>query len=407
LASSGEVAIVGTFDVRNYGDLLFPLIADWRLDTHGFKVQAYSPAGIATNWADTAPCCSMGELLNRKEDVSGFLIGGGNILHTAAARLREYRGNMDKWAYPSLWEGTTLLAAIADRPVVWNAPGVARPIDNVTLRRAVHPVMRASEYVNVRDANSFHWLKIPQGAKVEVVPDTAADLGRMWPKPTLADHFAAMLHRKGFATDNHDRFMAVHVKRRSLTGTDEESLARRIDALAAQSGMTPILVAIGLCHGDDAVAENVGSRLTTPSIVLSDPLGLKEIAAAIAFSDRYIGCSLHGYITACAYDVPGRLVAIPELPKHAGFLAHVSRPEDLSKDWEEALSVAGARAEAPAIRESLFSALDQHWDRVATSLLNPVDDARMQRNILLRRFVANGLAREGWSWTLPGLWLAR
>ncbi|AJP72609.1 polysaccharide pyruvyl transferase family protein [Sphingomonas hengshuiensis] len=359
------IALTGTFDVRNYGDLLFPLIAAWRLARHGIRVEAYSPVGTDTGWADTIAPRPIAALAEAWDRYAAFLIGGGNIIHLRSASLPDYPEAIDRWAYPGLWAGAARLGALTGRAVLWNAPGVPHRFSDEARAEIVAPALAESAYVSVRDRASRSYLK---HRGVAVVPDTAVEIAAMWPRETLAGHWAALLARKRMAAG---RYVAIHIKARAIDAGGEAGLAALLDGHAAATGRTPLLVAIGQCHGDHLVAQRVGAAMAAPHLLLDDPLGLKEIAAAIAGAEAYIGCSLHGYITAFAYGRPGRIVARPRLIKQDGFLAQIGREADLFERWAEALAPRPEQdsGESAAALAGLAPALDRHWRRIARETL--------------------------------------
>lgn len=395
------VAIAGTFDVRNYGDLLFPLIAAWRLEPLGLAVEAISPTGVDTGWNDAVTSMGLHQLAASPGHHAAYLIGGGNIVHLGQAHLRDYPGEIGEWAYPALWLGISLLATIGLRPIVWNAPGVAGAIDPEAARLIVPRALVAADYIAVRDESSRVALDGDGTAGVEVVPDTVADIARMWPRESLTAPFSDLLARKAWATDR--RFFAVHVKLRALAPGEEEAVAATLDEHAAATGATPLLLALGECHDDQVAIRRVARHLRRPALVVDDALGLREIAAAIAWSEHYAGCSLHGYITAAAYGRPARIVARPRLAKQAGFLEHVGRPGDLAEGWREALGELRAPEPASGLPAPLFDALDRHWARVADavqfgSTRHGEDRARYLRTVAMR-----ALVKGGWSGLLTAL----
>lgn len=358
-----EVVLTGTFDVPNYGDLLFPLIAAERLAEWGVKLRPASPTGKTVPWRDVVTPEPLPAALFGARGFDGVLIGGGNIIHARPVTLPDYAGCAD-WAYGALWLGASLAAMQRKVPVLWNAPGVPHAFEP---REAgfVAAALGASGYVAVRDAASAGFL----GADgVHVVPDTALGLARLWNKAGLAVEFRQMIDRTG--ADGAARFLAVHVKERSVAGP-VEGLAPLLDAFCAKAGLVPALIGIGACHGDDVATARLAAAMTGPRVDLSRPLGLREIAAAIAFSEGYVGASMHGYVTAAAYGVAGVIVGRPKLVKMAGVLAHLGRPQDEAADWAAALALAegfGPR-EMPAIVDQ---ALDAHWQALGEGFTNPV-----------------------------------
>jgi hypothetical protein len=395
-----QVFVTGTFDVENYGDLLFPLVAAERLSPLGLEVVPVSPTATRTRWADAAPCVALADLLSERFKPRGVLIGGGNIVHAGAANLVDYEADGPGWAYASLWLGATIAATLRNVPVIWNAPGVPRPLaampglKHVMVRQA----FEAANYVSVRDAASLEHLGPTGGVAVAVVPDTAVDVARLWPRDRLAATFARLLARKGIAAEG--RFLSLHVKARS-TELSPEAMGERIGAFAAAHGMTPVLVPLGLCHHDDVTVRRIGRHITGPAVVVDDPQSLEEIAAVIANASLHLGSSLHGYITSAAYDVPSLLVGRPALPKFTGFLTHIGRPQDLVEGWEEAFDGAPARrgeaVTGPLVPESVHAALDVHWVRIVAELAAPRANM-LQQARFLRSYVQRGIGVSGWSW---------
>jgi polysaccharide pyruvyl transferase WcaK-like protein len=362
MTGTGERSILhaGTFDVRNYGDLLFPLLAEMRLAPHGFRLRPASPTGRSTGWRDAVASEPIIPALYGVNRPDGILIGGGNIIHMRPVTLPDYADQAD-WAYGALWVDAGLVAQRAGIPLAWNAPGVPHGFSEQETP-ALNAALAAASYLSVRDEASADAL---QGA-ARVVPDTALDLARLWPKPSLADAFGTLIARTG--ADGTQGFAALHIKERSVAGAVEH-LAPLIDAFADRTGLVPILIGIGACHGDDVATTRVSKAMVRPHVNLAEPLGLREIASAIAYSRQYVGASMHGYVTAAAYGRSGIIVARPRLPKMAGVLAHLCRPQDEALDWADALDRA---ATGPALETTLpdtvTAALDEHWGAVVSVL---------------------------------------
>lgn len=166
--------------------------------------------------------------------------------------------------------------------------------------------------------------------------------------------------------------------------------------------MVPMLVAVGQNHDDPAVARQFADSLGAPCLMLDDPLSLQEISAAIAHSALYIGASLHGYVAASAYGVPGILVGRPSYNKFSGFLAHCGRPQDLARTWEEALTMAstkGQRQDGSLLPASIADALDRHWARITAAFDAPVERREARRDFALT-WMRDMIANDGPGWAL-------
>lgn len=394
-----RVLISGMFDMQNYGDLLFPLVARFRLERLGIEVVPVAPTARSTGLADAIDAIDIAAMLTDPLPADGVLIGGGYIIHNHQVDLLdEYRiGDLADWAGPGLWFGATLAGALRDIPIVWNGPGVPHPFPR-SQRVAIDAALRAADYVSVRDRGGAALLAAPDDVAVLTVPDPIADLARMWPIASLKESFKALLQRKEL--DPQNRHMAIHVRNRSLGVTPLPVAAARLSDFAKAHGLIPILIALGRSHEDDVVAHALSQHIAAPHIVLDDAASLREVAAAIAHSDLYLGASLHGYITAAAYGVPGVLVARPAYRKFAGFLEHTQRPGDLVHDWDAALRLGATRLgdqSRAGMPDGVLSALDDHWERIADALSGP-ETKRAARADLLRTYLRFGTEAVGPGW---------
>jgi polysaccharide pyruvyl transferase WcaK-like protein len=396
MTTARRVLQTGTFDVRNYGDLLFPLIAGFRLAQWNIEIQPISPTGFDTGWRDAARPSTCEAMLGAANNVDGILIGGGNIIHSDPVRLPDYMAaGVSDWAYPSLWLGATLAGAICNVPIVWNAPGVPVPLAAQAVSAGAKWAFKAADYVSVRDQPSAEHLG--NASDSSIVPDTAVDIAALWPRHSLSLELRSLFERK--ITEPCSNLLVIHVKERSIN-TDHATIAKNITEFAAAFDLTPILIAIGQCHGDHMTALRLSRHLHAPHILLDDPVGLREIAAVIAHAKLYVGASLHGYITAAAYDVPGVIVAQPALPKFKGFLAHIGRPHDLVGDWSQAFTRAASLLAEPFARripEAVIQALDAHWDRVGSVFVKPAHKMA-DRTRFLRHYIQWGSRTRGMPW---------
>jgi len=381
----------GTFDVRNYGDLLFPLLAAHRLEPHEIRLRPASPTGRDTGWRDAVSTEPLPAALYGPQAMDGVLIGGGNIIHARSVTLPDYaKAGVADWAYGGLWLGATLAAARRRVPVAWNAPGVPHGFD-LAEQPVLHAALQAASHLAVRDDESAAFLA---PGVAQVVPDTALGLAALWPRKTLEPVYRQLLERT--RADLSARFVAIHVKGRSVDGPPE-SIAPLIDAFSEASGCVPLIVALGQCHEDHLVTARICAALKRPHLDLSEPLGLREIASAIAFSAGYVGASMHGYITAAAYGVRGIIVGRPALPKMQGLLAHLGRRSDEVPDWRSGLDAMVSRMAVPCgpVPSCALAALDTHWRAVAEAFHSRRVDAAAQGRFL---DLVNADEARGQSW---------
>ena len=363
-----HVMVHGTFDVANFGDLLFPHLLAFGLHPLAHRLTAVSPRGGRLAWADTLEALPSAQARAVAADL--HVIGGGNIIHAIGTPLAEYAAIPD--AYAELWLGPAAQAARAGAKLAWNAPGVPRSLAGLP---GLEAALACADLLSVRDAASAAHLG--PTARPTIVPDTALDLARMWPAATLADHATRAFARHGLPRPA--RWIALHANDRYLDG-DAAAMAAHLTALARAHDAVPVLLALGPCQGDDALARAIGAHLPPGSLVLDQPAGLREIAGLIAHAEAYAGSSLHGLISALSYGRPALVVARGPLEKFAGFLAHLGMEPRHRPGWPDAVAAAPtllAPLDPPAIA-AIARAQDRialHWHRLRTLLAGPPDAA--------------------------------
>lgn len=354
-------AMFGTFDVENYGDLLFPLVAQRRLAEAGIEVIAVSPTDGETRYRDAVRPISQLEFASDPARFDGVLIGGGNIVHLHDFSLPGYSA----LAYPSLWAGATAHAVRHGLPVIWNAPGVLAPQEAGPPPDWLKRVVAAADRFAVRDLESAAAMERWSGRRPLVMPDTALDLPRLWPRQMLHRRFAKIRARLGVPDGG--PVVALHVKERSLAGMPVATFAAALSSALETCNAVAVLLAIGRCHGDHAVTQAIHRAAPARTFAFDDAVTLRAIAAVIASADAYLGASLHGHITAAAYGVPSRVVAVPGLHKFAGQASLMGRVGDVVASWEIALNgLSGCLAEPRQVLPAAVSSkLDAHWEEMA------------------------------------------
>lgn len=401
MSAERRVLLSGMFDMQNYGDLLFPLVARRRLSAFGYDTQPVAPTDHHVVLKDAMPPIDIAQVMCGGGEAAGIVVGGGYIIHAHSMDfLEDYQSRgTGSWCGAGLWLGATIAAALRDIPIAWNAPGVPHPFTS-RQKDLVTASVRAASYAAVRDSGSAELLALPADVPLAVVPDPIADVAALWTRDELEDSYRRLLARKGIAP--RARILAIHVRNRSMSGIGAERLGAEIGAFARARGVVPMLIAVGSSHDDPKVARTLAPHIGLPLLMLDDPESLREITAALALSAAYVGASLHGYIVASAFGVPGVLLGRPAYRKFAGFLEHTGRSEDFAHDWHEALQRAAERLEeTPSIRipQQVHAALDAHWHAIAGALSDP-DKSRDRRTQFLHTLIRTGLRSDGPGWAL-------
>src|SRR5262245_8470498 len=289
-----QLGIFGTFDVENYGDLLFPLIAERELRrrlgpmrVRPFSYHRKSPP----EWPYAVE--SLTELPAVVGELDLMVIGGGHLIRFDKSIAPGYAPTTSAIHHPTgYWLSPALLAHEFGIPVVWNAPGVHGPVP-----QWAEPLMAmafgASRYIAVRDAPSRETVvRFTGGKPVEIVPDTAFGVSSLTEAQCPSPEFARLRDELGLAKP----YLVVQ----PVTGLDAFVQLARENPCAFREYQILILP-IGPILGD-------GPALAISDIAASicahkwpDPRTMAEL---IGGADAVVGTSLHLAITALAHGVP-------------------------------------------------------------------------------------------------------
>lgn len=343
-----QIGIVGTFDVENYGDLLFPLLAEHELrarlgpiELHRFSYHAKS----APRWPYDVH--SVAALPERIADLDALLIGGGFLIRFDADVAPGYAPPTPDVHHPTgYWLTPALIAAQHDVPVVWNAPGMHDNSVPAWAAGLVAEALAASAYVAVRDEPTRTALRRVSDAPITVVPDTAFALGT-----TLAA--AAPPAAEAPVAGPY-----VVVQAALSTGPFAEAVRANPDAFA---GTRFVALPVGPVLGDhnDLLAG-------LPDVVaLPDWPHPLDLARIVQGAQAVVGHSYHLAITAWTAGVPVFMPTDRWLAgKYTAFtgLGGIA-PLDLA-DLPGFLAALGRR-DVPAELDALAGRVADHWDRVA------------------------------------------
>lgn len=357
-----QIGICGTFDVENYGDLLFPLIAEaelsHRLDS--IKLHRFSYLSKShTDWPYSVN--SLSDLPAAAHNLDGLIIGGGHLIRFDKQVAPGYEPPTPTIHHPTgYWLTPALIALQNGLPVVWNAPGVHGRIPDWA-----EPLMRLaiklSSYVSVRDEASQQALApFDEESKTAVVPDTAFGVAKL----IDANHPSRAFNRLRETLGLKSRYIVVQA----------------IDGLKAFSRLVAkhtklfkdyqlVVLPIGPILGDDneIFGRNVHGVVRLP--VWPDPLLLAEL---IANAEAAVGVSLHLSITALSSGVPvfrplknfdGKYKVLSNFDTVAPFDSHA----EIDPAWFVARM---GRTEPSKAVNNVFSQLSDHWDNVAAAFIN-------------------------------------
>jgi hypothetical protein len=376
-----RIGVLGTFDVDNYGDHLFPRVA-----AHEFArrlpeadVTPYSPYGrlhptpLDGDWAaePLGPWTP-----GRARELAGahdlLVVGGGELIHLNDPLLAPvYDTTPDELARmaPSRWFVEGLGPELEeDCPVAWHGVGVPWAPGEEEAGR-LRAALAGRPYVTVRDRHSARRLAdAGVDRPVEVVPDSALLVNRMIPEAALSARLERLRAAGGYPPPGTP---AVVLQGCDLLVPHLDDVVVAVERWrVAQAGGGGELLALetGRCRGDvlfaDAVVGALGGRR-----VWRLPTGatLEDMAAAVFGAGIFVGSSLHGAITALAYGRPFVLLNLYGEAKLDGFgdlTGLTGRVVHRADEIPAALTEALADPAPAGLLESLQGRIDRHFDRL-------------------------------------------
>lgn len=355
-----RIGIFGTFDVQNFGDLLFPLIAEAELTRRlgpiellRFSYHAKSPP----EWPYTVT--SVADLPALVGGLDGVLIGGGFIIRFDKDVAPGYGPPTADIHHPTgYWLTPALLALQHGVPLVWNAPGMHCNSIPVWAQPLLKMALDHSAYIRVRDEPSRLALQaVAPAARIEVLPDTGFGIGGL-----IGTEPSAAMRELQQSAGLDQPYIVVQ----ATYGMDGflEALRAHPERFA---GYRFLVLPIGPVLRDHGA--NVGDL--PGAVHLPDwpsPLFLAEL---LGRAQAVVGHSYHLAITALSCGVPVFCSADLSAGKYTA-LAHFDSLHPLVKgaridpDW--ILARLGRKAPSAALGQAL-GRLAEHWDRVADLLL--------------------------------------
>lgn len=383
---------LGTFDVENYGDLLYPVVFRRALRERdaSLSLSAYSPlareaphaagfetrdartlfgtarAGRADDVDDAGDAGGAGELSG---GATRLVVGGGDILRTdretlaahylrdRGAGLRREVGLAGAVRYLALrplaaWRAERFRAReFARRRLSYASPGpfiidpeslpgggavcylsCGVPHDFVPGERAeVARAFERARFVYLRDELSAERLRrCGVRRELHVAPDLVVLLGGQLGREAEAAKGRSLLG--GFGVDAAAPVLCFQSM--PYPGFDAAEIARLLTRYRRRSSAEVVLLPLGRCHGDAEFLRRV-SEASGGGFKFADVERLADAVSIIAACDLFAGTSLHGNVTAFSFGIPHLHGPLPA-GKAEGFLRTTGLPAALKLDaWGE------------------------------------------------------------------------
>ncbi|MBV9927207.1 MAG: polysaccharide pyruvyl transferase family protein [Acidobacteria bacterium] len=366
---------VGTFDVENYGDLLYPVVLRRILERRGARVRLlpYSNLDGDAPLAAGFKTRALRELFDaNRPQPRAVLVGGGDILRTDKELVAEhYRVAQDGRPGELLRTlGTTGLlqylvrrrlppprasnfyaARFNDRwmsqpgpgpflidredlpgapPVCYLSCGVPHEFSTAERERVADTFDKA-DFIYLRDEQSrAKLLRAGVHAPIRVAPDLIVTLEDFFPRETEARRGRDILSRCG--VDVTRPVLCFQCK--PHTGFSPEEVVGQLALYRERTGAEVALLPLGYCHGDQLFLSEVAKK-AEGAFKLVGVGSVYDMLAVIAAGSIFVGTSMHGNITALSYGLP-HLYGPLAVDKAEGFLSGADLPDALKlRSWSE------------------------------------------------------------------------
>jgi polysaccharide pyruvyl transferase WcaK-like protein len=361
----------GSYDIDNFGDLLFPFLVEHHLGPMYDEIIHVSPTGTRSVWPDAKPTVTIGDALARS-GVGALLVGGGNLVSWTRSSSINYAEDPSLAAivHKSFSLVPYILRAKYRIPYAYNRVGVTKalPPDR---RFLVKTAVEAAAYISCRDEASVrHLEQCGVTSPIAVGCDSAIDIAEVFHRKDLREHYTShVTHTYGLPSA--PRLAVVHVKKRYLNDQFAD-LDRLIRALELND-FHVVCLPLGLCHGDDLVFTD--GRFGGHSATVVRPRTIRDILSILSVAQCSIGSSLHGAIVSFSYGNAVGLIANEErsgLSKFSGFLAQVGLSDCLFRTWADAATA--LESSGSSVLESVparqFARLRSHttWNSIYAGL---------------------------------------
>ena len=300
---SYKIAICGTFDVENYGDVLFPTILELALKKRGIDFESYlfSPVGAKNKPLDTKPetvyCCDDFEKLDSEVHFDAVVIGGGAILHyeKISVKLPDTSNYTDYYTIKT-WLPIISYASARGIKTIINAPQAPFGFPD-SAKKLTASIFSACDYLAVRDDDSAEKIKgcfDNNSFSVKVVPDSVCAIASYYNKADLSKHAKAILKLK-----EGEAYAVFHISR-FLPNEAFSTLARAV-SLLEDSGLRPVFLPLGPCHGDRPFMLKAKIKLKKNIIIPPKDININDMTAILAGCTIYCGTSFHGSVVSLAF----------------------------------------------------------------------------------------------------------
>ncbi len=344
-----RIAVVGAFDRHNYGDLLFPIVSEVILRQKGFmgKIEYFS-----TTKSDMKKYGAKNTIPLRELFLDGItsrdliIVAGGEVLPASWVsvlsdllspfkakvfnRITAILGDrISSYIFSRLMRVNSRLPFVFSRTdfshqvkVAYNAVGGSHAKDaSEYIRETLLKKLSKSDFISVRDSQTKKFLDSNAIANVQLSPDCAILLSKIFPLDKLKISVGAMTLK---LSENFKNGYLCFQSSMACADGNESIIHNQLVEFRKKTGLGVVLFSIGRAtgHSDQEAVKLILSTTHNGAdkFMESSSDSIFDIMWIIANAKLYAGTSLHGAITAASYGVPIIALCPDQVPKLPAFL---------------------------------------------------------------------------------------
>ena len=332
-----RIGIVGTFDLANFGDLLFPEILEAELGRRlkSIDIRRFSHRPMASPpWPyEVRPIT---ELVETVDELDLLVVGGGHPVSFDENTAPGYEAVDSGVPHPGgHWLSPTLVAAAAGIPVAWSAVAVARETPEWA-RALLAEVVESVDYVTVRDGDLLAELRrVSPTTSARLVPDSAFGIDSSFGASEPATNAALDRQLDGRP------YVVVEpsIGLRPIADAIRLAIPTLLDA-----GVAVIELPTSPVHGDESGLLGDLGRDVIRVEPWPEP---RALAALIGRATVVVAHNFHANVVALAYGVPVFRAGLPEGTRDR-VLANFADVRFVDGSVPLASAILGARRHAPS-----------------------------------------------------------
>ena len=334
-----NIALAGTFDVENYGDLMFPEVFDRAMKKRDLKFNLFlfSPsdkAKEALNESRMVYSFKDFEKLNDKYNFDALIIGGGALIHYRCLKVRfPDRIKREEYYNVHSWISLMYLASKNNIKIIFNLPQVPFEIPD-ELKNLTKIAFDQIDYFAVRDSFSKKYIEglysdNEKKPNIKVFPDTVCLVDELWDYALLEK-----LRKKKLGFD--DKYMVFHFQ---YTEKVSEELFEELSKVvydAKNKGLKVVLLPIGYTHGDEIIMKDFNKRCGGLCYFPNEKLTIEDMTAILSGCEYYVGMSFHGAIVSMSF---GKYAfSVNHTLKNIEMYKTYNMSDNLAESYEELLN---------------------------------------------------------------------